>query len=92
MMKRVNVLLFMMVMALVVITWAGWSPAMASSPSDDTFVEESVEQEDGTVEDQWNNEESPESEPQEEWNNQENPDSEPQEDAPYKQDEAPYKN
>ncbi len=82
-MKRVKALLLMMVMALVVMTWAGWSPAMASSQADDTFVEESVEQEDGTAEEQWNNQGNPESEAQEEWNDQENPESESQKETPY---------
>ena len=48
-MKRFKALLVMMVMALAVITWAGWSPATASNETDDTAIEETLNQDEEAV-------------------------------------------
>ena len=49
-MRRFKTLLFVTVMALAVMTWAGWSPASAYTESDHTAVEETMGQEDEAIE------------------------------------------
>ncbi|WP_020587367.1 hypothetical protein [Desulfobacter curvatus] len=79
MMKRFKTFLFVMVMALAVMTWANWSPAIASGEVDDTVVEETVGQEEEAME----NDGAYEEDGQEEWNSQEDPEAETQEESPY---------
>lgn len=78
-MKRFKTLLFVMFMALAVMTWANWSPATASSNIDDMAVEETVGQEEEIMEEEGAMEENAE----EEWNDQEGSEAETQEEAPY---------
>lgn len=94
MMRRFKTLLFVTVMALAVMTWAGWSPASAYTESDHTAVEETMGQEDEAIEEDGAIEEEDNGAMEEEGGaDQENvdgeqdyqdePEAEPQEGSPY---------